>query len=157
MKVIRVSAHVGGPGSRRYDRCTDPFATRGERRAQGVGPKTCQYSPKRCFLVCLGCNSQTLLLPVAISDGRFIPLLDSSGVKASIFTWAALNYERVGGREFLITKTYQSRLEKTVDIHRALLRRWVEPEAPMSRLPSFVHHTEDKSMYHAGELCVFSV
>lgn len=109
-------------------------------------------------LVCLGCNSQTLLLPVAISDGRFIPLLDFSGAKASIFTWAALNYECVGGWEFLITKTYQGGLEKTVDIHRAPLRRWVEPEAPMSRLPScesFAHHTEDKSMYHAGEWCVF--
>lgn len=109
-------------------------------------------------LVCLEWNSQTRLLPVAFSDGGFIPLLDFSCVKASFFTWAALNYERVGGWEFLITKPYQSRLENTADIHRGLLRRWVEPEAPMSRLPScesFAHHAEDKSTYHAGELCIF--
>lgn len=127
MKVIRVSAHVGGPGSRRYDRCTDPFATRGREELRGLVQKHASMRLKDA-LVCLGCNSQTLLLPVAISDGRFIPLLDFSGVKASIFTCVALNYECVGGWEFLITKTYQSRLGKTVDIHRALLRRWVEPE-----------------------------
>ena len=70
--------------------------------------------------------------------------------------YAALNYERVGGREFLITKAYQSRLGNTVEIHTLVVAgRWVEPEAPMSRLPScecFAHHGEDKSRYWAGEL-----
>lgn len=44
-------------------------------------------------------------------------------MKASVFTWAALNYECVGGREFLIRKTNQSRLENTVHIHYALLAK----------------------------------
>lgn len=93
-------------------------------------------------LVCLESDSQTLLLPVAIGEGGFMPQLDFSRVKASIFTWATLNYECVGGWEFLITKACQSGLENTVDIHRVLLRRWVEPEAPMPRFfscGSFVH------------------
>lgn len=58
-----------------------------------------------------------------LGNGGFISPLDISCVKASVFTWAALNYECVGRREFLITKTNQSRLENTVDIHYALLAK----------------------------------
>ncbi|CAF87808.1 unnamed protein product, partial [Tetraodon nigroviridis] len=90
MKVIRVSAHVGGPGSRRYDRCTDPLAA--ERRQElglelreRVCPKTGKYGPKRWFGP-FGAEQPTLLSPVAIGDGGFIPLLDFSRVKASVFT-----------------------------------------------------------------------
>lgn len=129
MKLIRVSAHMGGPGSRRYDHCTDPFAARGERGVRlhamrWVSPKTCDCAPKKILLSAWSPKhspSQTFLLPGAFTDGGFRPLLDFSGVKASIFTRAAPNYECVGGREFLITKTNQSRLENRGDVHYVLL------------------------------------
>lgn len=107
MKLIRVAAHVGGPGSRRYDHCTDPFAARGETSSaslheSGLVQKRANMRLKHAS-VCLESNSQTLLLPVALRDEGFIPLSDLSGAKASVFTGAALNYECVGGWEFLIT------------------------------------------------------
>lgn len=163
MKLIRVSAHVGGPGSRRYGRRTDPFAARGREELgfnsrDRVGFKKQNKQEKMQICACkmlwsvLEWSSQTLLLP----DGGFIPPLDFSGAKASVFR---LNYECVGGWEFLITKTHQSRLENTVDIHppHCCEGGW-SPRLPCLVLPSckpFVHHTEDKSVHRAGELCIF--
>lgn len=150
---------MGGPGSRRYHHCADrgreelSFLSR-----EQLGPKTCKYAPQTCFGL-FGVQQPTSSPSSSFPDGGFIPLSDCSGAKASLFTGAALNFECVGGWEFLITTPYQSRLGNTVDIHLAVWRRWVEPQAPMSRLPScesFVHHTEDKSMYRLGGLCVFS-
>lgn len=54
VKLIRVSAHVGGPGSRRYDHCTDPYAERGDGSSAsfhetGLVQKHAKYAPKRWF------------------------------------------------------------------------------------------------------------